>query len=101
MNRKKVEKYLVETVGIDVSYSGFDVLVDAILLVSSNPTKYRQSGFTKDLQTDILNLTKYKDKTKIQIASWLMRTVKTATNNKYKNLTAKRFIFLAIIELGG
>lgn len=100
MNRKKVEKYLADTVGIDVAYRGFDVLVDCILLVSKDVTKYRQ-GYTTKLFDEILALPRYSDNSKMQISSWLVRTVKTAANNKYKNLSAKKFIFLAVIEIGG
>ena len=100
MNRKKVEKYLAETVGIDVAFRGFDVLVDCIILVSKDVSKYRQN-YTNQLFDEVLSLQKYSNNTKTQILAWVTRTVKTATNNKYKNLSAKRFIFLAIIELGG
>ena len=100
MNRKKVEKYLVESVGIDVSFRGFDVLVDAILIVATNPTRYRQN-FTTELYDKILSLPKYQNNTKPQVLAWITRTVKTATNTRYRDITAKKFIFLALIELGG
>lgn len=100
MNRKKVEKYLAENVGVDVSFMGFDALVDAILIVETNPSKYRQS-FTAELYDKILSLPKYQNNTKPQILAWIARTVKTATNTKYRDMTAKKFIFLALIELGG